>query len=290
MMRMRIWHGLLVAIGIFAFADSAFAYATGGLLVSENLLISEGADRRVISFTYNASSIPANTNLRASFSRTGSGCDWYNSSDELYGWDTLEEGTNTLYFTDAKFKDTSKFYYRVYFTSSGANTPLLDSISIDYDANTWQYDTYNGTGTLLFNNLLPSVSVDNFDSVSVTASVIPSQNNLKIQFSSDNSTWYDSSGTEDASDSLSEGSNTIDISGLGWSSDSFYYRINYSSSGSTTSTLDDVTLTLDTSAGTVTYTGTGTYTELTLGDSYNNLAFTGTGSWTLDAALNVAHF
>lgn len=40
--------------------------------------------------------------------------------------------------------------------------------------------------------------------------------------------------------------------------------------------------------GLVVYTGSGTYTDLRLGDSYYNLEFDGTGTWTLDADLNAA--
>ena len=45
--------------------------------------------------------------------------------------------------------------------------------------------------------------------------------------------------------------------------------------------------TKDTDSGTITYDGSGTYTDLEYGDNYYNLTFNGTGTYTLDANLNV---
>jgi len=45
--------------------------------------------------------------------------------------------------------------------------------------------------------------------------------------------------------------------------------------------------TMDTNSGTVTYDGTGTYTQLAAGDAYYNLTLNSSGSITLDANLNV---
>lgn len=86
-----LFSGLLVALGVFSFGTQAFAYASDGLLVSTNLLSSEGSVRRILSFTYTASSVPANTALQVQFSKlsgTGS-ANWYNSSGTRHGWDTM---------------------------------------------------------------------------------------------------------------------------------------------------------------------------------------------------------
>ncbi len=234
---------VLVVFGCFGLASYALAYNTEGLLVSTDLLVGEGAARRMTSFTYNASAIPSGTTLRVSFSQYGgsSSTNWYNSAKTQHGWDTMSAGTHTIDLNALHWSGSS-FYYRVWFTSDGVDTPLLDSIEITFDALVGQYDTYNATGTLVSTNLLTGQTVYIINSFTYDVSVMPAGSSLTAQFSQDNATWYNSAGAAGGTDALSAGSNTISLSALGWSGANFYYRINYTSDGDGTPKLDSISV------------------------------------------------
>lgn len=83
---------------------------------------------------------------------------------------------------------------------------------------------YYSSGTLVSTNLLLGQTVVSIDSFDYNASSIPSGTALKVQFSQDNINWYNSSGTLNGYDTLSQGSHNIDLSGLSWSGPNFYYR------------------------------------------------------------------
>jgi hypothetical protein len=99
---------------------------------------------------------------------------------------------------------------------------------------------YDSPGTLTSVNLLSGETVSSIDSFDYNASSIPSGTSLKVQFSEDSTNWYDSAGTADGWDTLSPGTNTIDLSGLGWSGANFYYQMEFTSDGIDTPVLDEV--------------------------------------------------
>ena len=99
---------------------------------------------------------------------------------------------------------------------------------------------YNPTGTLTSINLLSGEAVVSIDSFDYIASAIPSGTSLQVQFSQDGTNWYNSAGTPDGWDTLSEGTNNIDLSGLGWSGPNFYYHMLFTSDGSDTPVLDEI--------------------------------------------------
>ncbi|RLE46909.1 MAG: hypothetical protein DRJ31_09535, partial [Candidatus Methanomethylicota archaeon] len=82
--------------------------------------------------------------------------------------------------------------------------------------------TYYSRGTVTSINLLSGADVVSIDDFYYDASAIPSGTGLKVQFSTDNTTWYNSSGTPGGWDTLSQGSANISLSGLGWSGANFY--------------------------------------------------------------------
>ena len=84
--------------------------------------------------------------------------------------------------------------------------------------------------------------VDSINSFSYNASAIPSGTGLKVQFSQDNTNWYNSAGTLGGWDTLSQGAHSIDLSGLGWSGANFYYKMEFTSDGTGTPVLDDITV------------------------------------------------
>ena len=99
---------------------------------------------------------------------------------------------------------------------------------------------YEASGTITSTNLLSGEAVKSIDSFDYDASAIPSGTGLKVQFSADNTTWYNSAGTADGWDTLSEGTNNIDLSGLGWSGANFYYHMLFTSDGPSTPILDEI--------------------------------------------------
>ncbi len=104
------------------------------------------------------------------------------------------------------------------------------------------YSAYEPTGTITSTNLLSGETVVSTDNFTYNASAIPSGTTLKVQFSTDNTTWYNSAGTPGGWDTLSQGTNNIDLSGLGWSGANFYYHMQFSASGDRTDTpvLDEI--------------------------------------------------
>ena len=99
---------------------------------------------------------------------------------------------------------------------------------------------YNSPGTITSVNLLSGEKVASIDDFYYDASAIPSGTSLKVQYSTDNSTWYNSAGTEGGWDTLSQGSANISLSSLGWSGPNFYYRMVFTSDGSDTPVLDEI--------------------------------------------------
>ncbi|MFC1949220.1 hypothetical protein ACFLW0_03505 [Chloroflexota bacterium] len=99
---------------------------------------------------------------------------------------------------------------------------------------------YQPSGTIGSINLLSGETVESIDSFDYIASAIPSGTSLKVQFSTDNSSWYNSSGTLGDWDTLSQGTNNINLSGLGWSGPNFYYRMLFTTTVNDTPVLDEI--------------------------------------------------
>ena len=101
---------------------------------------------------------------------------------------------------------------------------------------------YDSPGTLTSTNLLSGQTVTSIDSFDYNASAIPSGTTMKVQFSQDSTNWYNSSGSAGGWDTLSQGSNSINLSGLGWSGENFYYRMEFTSDGVTTPLLNEISV------------------------------------------------
>lgn len=87
---------------------------------------------------------------------------------------------------------------------------------------------YHTTGTLTSTNLLAGKTVFSIDSF-FASTTIPAETSLWVQFSQDNTNWYSASGVLNATTSLSNDSNNIDLSGLGWTGANFYYKMTFNS-------------------------------------------------------------
>jgi len=101
-------------------------------------------------------------------------------------------------------------------------------------------ETYDSPGTITSVNLLTGEKVVSIDNFEYNAPSIPTGTGLKVQFSTDNATWYNSAGTLDGWDTLSEGTDNISLSGLSWSGPNFYYHMEFISDGSDTPVLEEI--------------------------------------------------
>jgi len=103
------------------------------------------------------------------------------------------------------------------------------------------YSTYYTNGTVTSINLLNGDTVYTVDNFDYNVSAIPSGTGLQVQFSQDDTNWYNSSGVLDGWDTMSAGAHTIDLSTLSWSGPNLYYHMLFTSDGGSTPVLDDIT-------------------------------------------------
>jgi hypothetical protein len=151
-------------------------------------------------------------------------------------WVDVYEGTLPYYieWTEKTFTEGSVTKARVRI-ELGTLHSTADFGEFDF----WDYPSnlYYSTGLLYSTNLLYGTSVSSIDQFNYTVSSLPAQTTLDILFSQDNSTWYNSTGGSDWQ-SLSSGTNTIDLSGLSWSGANFYYKAAFNNTDDSTPKLD----------------------------------------------------
>lgn len=99
---------------------------------------------------------------------------------------------------------------------------------------------YVTSGNWTSTNLLSGKTVSSINSFVYNLSSLPANTTSTVQFSNDNSNWYDSSGNLNQWDTMSQGSHSIDLSALSWTTADFYYRVQFTSDGTNTPVLDDI--------------------------------------------------
>ncbi|NCQ56136.1 hypothetical protein GW797_07930, partial [Candidatus Parcubacteria bacterium] len=110
---------------------------------------------------------------------------------------------------------------------------------------------YATSGNWTSTNLLSGKTVSSINSFVYNLSSLPANTTSTVQFSNDNSNWRDSSGNSNQWDTMSQGSHSIDLSALGWTTANFYYRVQFTSDGTNTPVLDDIKVKYLDSAGLV---------------------------------------
>ena len=217
--------------------DGDYTYKAAGVITSTNLLSANSTG--VSSFSYVAT-IPGNATAKIQFSydKPTDDSSWYNSSGTVGGFDTLSNGANEISLVNMGWKGPY-FYYRMVFTSTdGVAKPSLDSVTLSYMSIDGQYITYNTTGSFISTNLLDGQNVASIDAFDYSILAMPTSTGVTIQFSQNNANWYSSAGVLGGSDVLSSGSHSVALSTLAWSSANFYYRVNLTSTGTSTPVLD----------------------------------------------------
>ena len=149
------------------------------------------------------------------------------------------------------------------------------------------YTAYRSSGTINSVNLLSGEDVASIDSFDYNASAIPSGSGLKVQFSTDNTSWYNSSGTSDGWDTLSQGTHNIDLSGLGWSGANFYYNMLFTSDGMGTPVLDEIRVNFSTYYSSGELTSSAYDVGYDLAWDWGNISFTVSEPSTTDIKFQI---
>ena len=88
---------------------------------------------------------------------------------------------------------------------------------------------------------------------------IPRDTQLNVQFSKNEIDWCNSHGILNEHDSMTDGSGSINLTGLGWSETAFYYKVLFHSDGILCPTLSEIRISYDTDYHD--YCASGTYTS-----------------------------
>ena len=94
--------------------------------------------------------------------------------------------------------------------------------------------SYYLQSTMASENLLQGESDVELITTFDATTTVPTGTVIEIQFSRNGIIWHDSSGTRWGSDNLSDGSNSFDLSGLGWDQAYFYYKVKLSTDNAST--------------------------------------------------------
>ena len=214
-------------------ADSGVRYPLEGILLSTNVL--SGAEVSAINSFSATSSIPAGASVSVQFSQDG--VNFYSSAGAQGEWDSCSDGATEIDLSGLGWSG-ALFYKLKLETIDNEQTPVITEVQIDYDGTAIpppSGNSYPTEGTLTSANLLSGVNLNFFNGTEkfgYNITFLPSGTAVYAQFSQDGANWYSSAGALWAWDTLSSGnhlnvSSALDLSGLGWSGDSLYYKLKF---------------------------------------------------------------
>ncbi|MHA1692219.1 MAG: PKD domain-containing protein, partial [Candidatus Heimdallarchaeaceae archaeon] len=126
----------------------------------------------------------------------------------------------------------------------------------------YRNSVYASSGNLTSANLLSGESgISSISTFGYNVSSLPQNTSLTIQFSQNETDWYDSQGTSGGTDTLFQGNYTIDLTPLNWSESNFYYRLLFTSDGLGTPIVDEITIHFDSDSSSYGVSITGTTGE-----------------------------
>ena len=108
---------------------SSAAWLKGGTLSSADLLSGKKGVKGLYAFNYNLSASPAGTSAKLQFSQDAAS--WVNAAGVKDGAEAMAAGSKTVLLSKLGWK-TGPFYYRVVFAGSGAATPSLTWVELNY--------------------------------------------------------------------------------------------------------------------------------------------------------------
>jgi|GEM_PF-488332 len=161
--------------------------------------------------------------------------------------------------------------------------------------------SYYSSGTLISTNLLSGETATIVDSFTYNLSAKPIGTEAIIQFSSDNSSWYNSAHVLDGSNTLTTGTNNVITLSGGWPGTGFYYKVTFTSDGTYlyTPVLDDISVAFTNDTTPPTVSSVAVQTGLTVNVVFSepmgtgvttasNYTVSGTGKGTLANNPNTA--
>ncbi len=99
------------------------------------------------------------------------------------------------------------------------------------------------SGVAKSTNLLGAVSnVEAIDRFVITSATFPASTSATVQFSQNGATWYSAGGVLGGSTAVSAGTNSVDLTALGWSGSNFYYRFNLTGGGGNSPSVDAISV------------------------------------------------
>ena len=142
------------------------------------------------------------------------------------------------------------YAYDIVQTASGEYVCVGTTKSPSYGPggyNVWIFKTNDhgdiySTGSIISKNLLDGKLVGLIKSLKYNTTLLGGAK-IKVQFSQDNLTWYDSLGRINGWDQLTNGIGTIDLTNLNWKTPYFYYRLVFSSDYKYLPTICNINLT-----------------------------------------------
>ncbi|MBU4216524.1 hypothetical protein L6270_00010 [Candidatus Parcubacteria bacterium] len=175
------------------------------------------------------------------------GFEWGTSTGSYIVGSAVESGNyaiNTSFqMKIAQFQPGTTYYYR-----AKAHNSIGWGYGGERSFTTPEGPRYSNYGVFLSNNYLSGITADSINYFGYNVSSLPASTTISVQFSQDNTNWYNASGTLWAWQSMSSGyhlstSTAISLSSLSWSGSNFYYKIKFETLISTsTPVLDAVGL------------------------------------------------
>lgn len=162
-------------------------------------------------------SIPSQSTASIQFSFDN--VNYYNATGTSDSWTSLADGANNISLSGISWV-TNTLYYRLYYTTALATAiPTVSNASVDYDGT-----KYYAEGVLLSTNILSGTNSQIIKSFTCTSD-IPASTTVSVQFSQDNTTFYDANNTAWGWTELDDGTDIVDIFRLGWTGANFYYKL-----------------------------------------------------------------
>ena len=248
---------------------SVLAIASGGTFLAPSLhTVFQGGFRNAGTFTHNNGTVifsPNKGTFQVETGGTGAGKDFYNvikSSGKVYKMNGDMQVNNIRFNKGVWNVNGYDLYVKGNYTAYGTNRREVTNTSASTSV------IFNGSS----NQTIIAHHTDSY----------PSFENLTITNTSGVVSFSIKDVDIDKTLTINSGA-TLDIEGINLDATTLVNNGTFKLQGGETLAITNK----DTDSGTITYDGSGSYTDLEYGDDYYNLILNGTGTFALDANLNV---